>query len=313
MLAIASLALSMLQAQAPRTYTARLGVPYLLGPRAVVSGSKEELDLGIRRLVALKSVKTAIAYGMEGRTFVAREGKKLVILHATIKNPAKSTIRLNDSQTFGLRVYDSGGKAADFNYLGASDESSKRLDEELAQGQSGDLVTVYEFPASSPHLRVGTYFHTYYPSDTPRYDLTKHVAKPTSVFAKDALNFVSAVQVSEGEWIDLDDLQFKLGPVERIEGGFQVRAEIRNPMMAPGRWGWQYAKAELAGEGFDPAGHYPDFYIAPEFADWAFEVKPGKSVVGHYRFYPSKPGSPKSVTLSMNSTKRSVRVDFRGD
>lgn len=296
--------------QTAQAYTARLGVPYLLGPRAVVSGSKEELDIGIRRWVTLHSVRTAIACGMEGRTFVAREGKKLVIFRATIKNPGKMAIGLHDSETFGLRVFDSGGKAGDFNFLGASDETLGRLDKKLEKGQSGEVITVYEFPAASPNLRVGLYFDRYLRDTAPKFDLTKRVAKPTSVFAKDALTYVSAATVPVGQSFDFDDLEFKVGPPEAIEGGFQVRVEVKNPMRAPGRWGWQYAKAELTGEGFEPTAYYPDFFVTPEFSDWRNELPPGKTVVGHYRFFPTKAGTPKSFTLTMHATKRSVTVVF---
>lgn len=46
-------------------YTANLGTLYLLGPTTTVSGSKEKLELGIQRLVALKSVKTCLAFGIK--------------------------------------------------------------------------------------------------------------------------------------------------------------------------------------------------------------------------------------------------------
>ena len=307
MLTAALFSASLLKQQTPPAYTGRLGVPYLLGPRSVVSGSNEEIDIGIRRWVTLRSVRTAAAFGMERRTFVAKEGKKLVIFGATIKNPAKMPIGISDSSTFGLRVYDSGAKPGEIKYLGSSDSKLAHLTGSLEKGQSKDVLTVYEFPAASPNLRVGIYYDTYL-RDTPKFDLSKLVVKPTSVFAKDPLNFIGSATVTAGQSFDLDDLEFTVGAVEAIDGGFQVRIAVKNPMLAPGRWGWQYAKAELSGDGFEPTGNYPDFYVTPEFAEWRNEIVPGKTVVGHYKFYPAKPGTPRSFSLIMHSTKRSVRV-----
>jgi hypothetical protein len=179
----------------------------------------------------------------------------------------------------------------------------------LEKGQSKEVLTVYEFPAASPNLRVGIYYDTFL-RDAPKFDLSKLVAKPSSVFAKDALNYLGTASISAGGSFDLDDLEFTVGAAEPFDGGFQVRVEVKNPMLAPGRWGWQYAQAELSGDGFEPTGNYPDFYVTPEFAEWRNEIGSGKTVAGHYKFFPAKPGTPRSFSLTMHSTKRSVKVVF---
>jgi len=291
-------------------YTARLGVPYLLGPTIVVSGSKEELDLGVRRWVTLRSVRTAIAYGMEGRTFVAGEGKMLVILSATIKNPAKLPISVSDSAVFGLRLYDSKLKAGDVKYLGAANGSDGRLDRKLQKGEQVDVQAVYEFPASIPNLRVGTYFDRYDRVKAPKYDLTTLVEKPKSMFAKDALTYLPLATVKAGQRFDLDDLVFKIGAVDAAEGGYKVHVQVENKMPTPGRWGWQYARAELVSETGEITAYYPDFVVVPAFADWRNSIDPGKTVEGVYTFFPAKPDRPKTFILTMNATKRTVRIEL---
>lgn len=309
LVAIAS-AVGPVPSQGQHEYDARLGVPYLLGPKATVSGSNEELDIGSRRWVTLRSVRTAIAFGMEGRTLVAGNGKMLVIFSATIKNPAKMPIPVTDSSTFGLRVYDTKFQAGDVKYLGSADTASRRLDRKLQKGEQVDVQSIYEFPAAAPHLRVGIYFDRNNRATTPKFDLTRLIDKPRSVFAKDALTYQAPANARAGESFDLDDLVFKVGAVEVAEGGYRVNVEVTNPMPTSGRWGWQYANVELVSEDGDRTAYYPDFVVAPAFADWRNTIEPGKTVTGAYKFFPSKSGKLKSFVLTMNSTMRSVKVEL---
>lgn len=305
-----SLGTSSPSAQAP-SYTAKLGTFYLLGPVARVSGSKETLDLGIQRLVALDSVHTALAFSTTAQTYVAGEGKKLVMFSATIKNPARGPIDVYPSETFGLRVYESGMKAGDVKYLGAvAADTRASVSTKLKQGQSTKVICIYEFPAASPNLRVGIYFDRYNAATIPKFNLDASVAKPKSIFALDALNFSSSATAKRGEAFDFEGLTMKVLECVPLTGGsYAVRMELTNPMLAPGRWGWQYAKAILTDSSGRATDFYPDFFVAPESSDWRNEIAPGQTVRGEYRFFPASPGSPVSMTLTMHASKRSVKVN----
>jgi len=96
-----------LVAAVQNSFTAQLGKPYPVGPTSYIIGTKEELENKYKRTITLHSVRTAIAFGWKNETYVAREGKKLVIFHATIKNAHKTPISVASADTFGLRIFDS--------------------------------------------------------------------------------------------------------------------------------------------------------------------------------------------------------------
>lgn len=233
----------------------------------------------------------------------------LVVFTATIKNPEKRSIRVSSSQTFGLRVYDTTFQAADISYRLGVDSSLGNLDTNLKSGASMDIVAIYEFPESLPHLRVGVYYNRYNKAQTPKYDLSSLIDTPTSVFAKNKLNFNNSASAKVGAMFDLDDLNFRVVDCQPIENnGFRVRVEIKNPMLRPGRWGFQYAKATLTDESGNETASYPEFYPTSGYEAWGNEIGAGRTVVGDYKFYPTGRGAPKSFKLTTMATKRSVTV-----
>ncbi len=288
-------------------YDGKLGTFYKLGPEAFISGSKQKLEIGIQRLVALKSVKTCIAFATKNENIVATEGKLLVVFAATIKNPEKDPISIFSSQTFGLRIYESGFKAGDVSYIGGYDSSMTIVDKKLKSGESTDVFCVYEFPQTLKHLRVGIYYDRQGTEGVPKFDLTESLAEPKSVFAKSKLAYVGSASVKAGQEFDFEALTFKVLGCEAIaDKGYRVRVEIKNPMLKAVPWGWQYAKAEVSDDSGNITSYYPGFYPLTE--SWPNEVTPGQTVIADYRFYPAKGSSPKTFTLTMNATKRTVTV-----
>lgn len=308
MLALTAL-LSLGMTQTPTAYKAKLGVPYSVGVVGRVPGDKKPMELGESRLITLHSVRTAVRFGTKRESIVAPEGKKLVIFEATIKNPEKGTISVSDAGCFGLRVYDTKFKPGDVAYRGSCAKDRSLPNRKLASGESFDIFSVYEFPAETPHLRVGVYYHTYLPKSTPRFDLSKDIEEPTSVFAKSNMVYTDTFTTSLGKSFDFDALNFKVLSANRIaDGGYAVRVEISNPMVLPGVWGWQYARATVHDTEQRETAFYPAFSIDPAYADWNFEIAAGKAITGEYRFYPSPETKPATFTLKMNSTKRTVTV-----
>jgi hypothetical protein len=301
-------ALALAQTPAPVAYTGKLGTPYLLGPVATVIGSKERIEIGVQRLVTLRSVETAIAFGGKRQTFVAAKGQKLVVFRATIKNPEKNPIRVSPSDTFGLRIFDTKFVAGDVSFLGAFTDSLDPLSMQLKSKQSVDVVTVYQFPETTPHLRIAIYFDRFQAKKDPRFDLTKQIRPARSVFAADAMNYRPTASAQVGKWFDLDDLEFNVASCEKASGGYKVRVQVRNPMSVAGRWGWQYAKATLVDAAGERVDYYPDFVATPEHADWRNEIPGGKSVAGDYTFNTGGSFVPVKLVLRMVATERQVEV-----
>jgi hypothetical protein len=309
MLVLTALFTSALTQTARSEYKAKLGEPYLVGVVGRVSGDKKSMELGESRLVTLHSVRTAIRFDTMRESILAPKGKKLVIFEATIKNPEKRTITVSDSSCFGLRVYDTKFKASDITYRGSCAKDRSLPNRKLASGESFEVFSVYEFPAETPHLRIGIYYHTYLPKSTPRFDLTKFIEDPSSVFAKSNMVYTDSCTTSLGKSFDLDALNFKvLSAAPTTEGGYAVRMEITNPMLLPGAWGWQFAQASVKDAQERETAYYPAFFVDPADSSWKNEIAPGKAIVGEYRFYPSADSKPSSLTLKMNATERTVIV-----
>lgn len=290
-------------------YKAKLGTPYLVGIVGRTPGEKKVTELGNSRLITLNLAHTAITFATKRETIVAREGKMLVILGSTIKNPEKRTISVADSQTFGLRCYEPTFKASEVVYRGSALKNGGILSQQLKSGEAVDVWSIYEFPDQIPHLKIGIYYHTYIASQAPKFDLTNLLDKPSSVFAQSSLRFSSSAQVGFKEKFDLDSLTFRVLEVKKIsDGGFAVRIEAANDMILPERWGWQYAQAQIEDSSGRKTLNYPDFYIDSAYSDWGMNIQPRNTITGEYRFYPSNQDEPVKFSLTMNSTKRSVTV-----
>lgn len=290
-------------------YKAKLGTPYLVGTVGRTAGEKKATELGNSRLITLNSAHTAIAFATKRETIVARQGKMLVILGSTIKNPEKRTISVADSQTFGLRCYEPTFKASDVAYRRSALKNGDILSYQLKPGKTVDVWSIYEFPDQIPHLKIGIYYHTYIASQTPKFDLTNLVQKSKSVFANSSLRFNTSAEVGLNEKFDLDGLNFRVLEVRKIsDGGFAVQIEAANDMILPERWGWQYAQAQIEDTSGRKTLNYSDFYIDSAYSDWGMNIQPRNTITGEYRFYPSNQDEPVKFSLTMNSTNRSVTV-----
>lgn len=300
--------LALALAQSETSYTAKLGTPYLVGPIATVIGTKERLELGLRRWVTIKSARTALVYGAEKVSYVAPAGRMFVIFEASIKNPEKNPVGVSSSNAFGLRLYDSGLKAGDAKYIDSLKADGSILSARLKKDESVDIVSIYEFPSNLKNLRIGTYFDTYIAKETPKYDLSAKVGRSESVFCDTPLSYRDTATVPQGRPFDLGELEFTAAQISPFEGGWAVKLSITNPHRFPARWGWQYAKAFLVDASGKEVGHYPDFFVDEAFKDWGLEVSPGKSIRGDLRFFPSGPFKPIKFRLSTVNSMRNVEV-----
>lgn len=304
--------LALVLAQTNSGFPAKLGTTYLIGPESHITGTKQKIEVGNQRLVTLKAARTALAFGAEQETILAAKGRLLVIFEATIKNPEKSPISITNADTFGIRVYDSGLKAGDVVYRGSFTPTGQTLRFKLKHNESADVVSVYEFPATLENLKVGPYYHTFIASKTPKYDLTTLVSAEKSLFARSALSYVDSASVSERQPFDLGDLKFSVIQIRPHEGGWAVKVEVSNPYRFPSRWGWQYGKAYLVDAQDNAVANYPDFTVEDAFKDWGFEVKPGQTIRGEYKFFPTGVFKPKTFRLIPNASQRSVDVVLAG-
>lgn len=178
----------------------------------------------------------------------------------------------------------------------------------LKKDESVDIVSIYEFPSTLKHLRIGTYFDTYIAKETPKYDLGMHVGRSESVFCDTPLSYRDTATVPLGRPFDLGDLEFTVTQVSPFESGWAIKLSIKNPHRFPARWGWQYAKASLIDAAGKEQTHYPDFFIDEAFKAWGLEVGPGKSIRGDLRFFPSGPFKPIKFRLSTITSMRNVEV-----
>jgi len=302
------ISLALLLAQTANAYSAKLGTPYLVGPVTTVSGSKERLEIGIRRWVTIKSVRTALAYGAEKETFMAPKGRMLVIFEASIKNPEKNSVLVSPANAFGLRIYESGLKAGDVKYVTSVKSDGSMLSLQLKKNESVDIVSIYEFPSTLKNLRIGTYFDTYIAKETPKYDLSSKLSNADSVFCDSPLSYRDSATVPVGRSFDLGDLVFTVTQITPHEGGWAVKMDIKNPHRFPARWGWQYAKAAMTDDSGKEVGHYPDFFADNAYKDWGNEIKPGQTIKGELRFFPSGTFKPKLFRLSTTLSGRTVDV-----
>lgn len=303
----ALIACALIQPQPVFKPTAKVGEFYLIGPRATISGTNEKLELGLQRLIRINAVKTSLAFGTKRETVVAPEGKKLVLLYVTLKNPESKTLSLGSSDGFAIRVHGQGLKEGDVSHSGCFDLEGVLLDRKLKKGEAVDAVSIYQMPAAYSPIRVIPYYRNYDRAAAPRYDLTSAIEKPTSVFAETPSVYRDRATVQLAKTFDLDGFLFKVGSVRAIEdSGFAVTVQVTNPMLRTEPWGWQYAAATLKGSGLE-IGHYPEFYVNSS-SNWAREIAPGQTINGEYRFYPTKAMTPETFTLKSNATKRSVLV-----
>ncbi|ARU40268.1 hypothetical protein CCB80_03580 [Armatimonadetes bacterium Uphvl-Ar1] len=295
--------------QAPRQYNGKLKTFYLLGEERYVIGSKEIIEIGKKRRVALNSVRTAIAFGSKTENIVAQEGKMLVILEATVKNPEKGLINVSTSELFGLRFFDANLKPGDVVYRGGFDRSLNQISKSLKSGESVDSTLVFEFPQKMPHLKMAIYFDRFIAGKNPHYDLTKLITSSGSVFAKTPLEYSPTATVAKEKEFDFDELRIKVIDTQAIEdNGHRVRVKLTNPMVKPISWGWQYATAETVDTNGQVTPMYRNFYPAPEHQNWRMQILPGQSIIGDYYFYPKEATRPTQFKITMNATRRSVTV-----
>ena len=291
---------------------AKLGTPYLLGYVSVISGTKTVMDVGSERWVTLNSVRTALSFAGKHETFLAAEGKKLVLLNCTIKNPSKTIAQLSPDQTFGVRIFDAGAVKGDYHNAGAVGTSLEPLHKDLKKGESTDFTVVFYAPAKFSTLRIGLFFGHQGLNNMRKYDLTTSVAKSTSVFSTDGLTYSDTAQVSAGQIFELDALEARVLGIRALPGELQyaVDVQITNRTLLPAKWGWQYVAASLTTTTGESIAFYPDFLDQATGKSWYGEIPAGASVTGEYRFNPGKSISVKSCTLKTASTNRTVVVNL---
>ncbi len=304
--------LLLLATQTPNAWVpnAKLGTPYLIGYKAFVSGSKEQLDTGSERWLTLNSVRTDLVFATKNETYVAGEGQKLVILNCTIKNPSKLKVTIHRSETFYTRVFDPGAKAGDYEVLGAVHESLAPLSHEIKTGQSVDLYYILRAPATSKTLRLGFYYAQHGRSNTRRYDLTEAVKGADSIFATSPLTYVGSATAKVGQEFDYELLKVKVLGIHPVERGVAVKVQFVNRTLTPAKWGWQYASATLQTTSGKSISFYPDLVDNATGKPWSGDLAPGATLIGEYRFYDDARIDAKSLTLQMTATKRTVVVSL---
>jgi len=290
---------------------AKLGESYLLGSKWFVSGSKEVIDNGTERWVTLKSVQVTQFFAAKRETFMAAEGQKLFLLHATIKSPSKIPIGVSHGETFALRIKDPGAKPEDYHYMGAVAESLDALPGTIKKNESQDVIVVLRAPASSTTLRLGLYYDVKAKNNTRWYDLTDKVERAKSVFSSGPLTFTNFANLKIGQSGDFDWVDFKVNGFRPISGQanqYAVDVEVTNNAYQPAKWGWQYASAALRLESGETIAFYPELTDPATGKAWSGDIPAGKTQKLEYRFYPNREIRAKSFSLTSAATKRVLNV-----
>ncbi len=290
---------------------AKLFEPYLLGSKWFVSGSKEVIDNGTERWVTLKSVQVTQFFAAKREAFMAAEGQKLFLLHATIKSPSKLPIGVSHGETFGLRIKDPGAKAEDYHYMGAVAESLDELTGSLKKNESRDVIVVLRAPAASTTLRLGLFYDSQGRNNTRWYDLTDKIEKPNSAFSSGPLTFKDTANLKLGQSADFDWVDIRVNGFRAVPGQanqYAVDVEVTNNAFQPAKWGWQYAAAALKLESGEAVAFYPELSDPATGKAWSGDIPAGKTQKLEYRFYPGREIRPKSFSLTSAATKRVLNV-----
>lgn len=292
----------------PKT-TAEFGKAYKIGQLGPGPNGRV-YEQGRSRIITLNSAFTTLAMSTESEAYVAEAGAKLVVIRATIKNPEKKDISLGPSNSFGARLIQPGFSTEKVKFVAAITRDNKHLNTKLASGKSLEIQQIYQFPYSTPSLKLGIYYDNFYPSDAPKFDLSNKLDKPNSPFAKSALEYVATAKIKSDEF-SIDGYQFKIIAAHAgKDNGNTLLIQITNTLNCPRPWGFQYADVFM----YDIKGvetrFYPNFFADDSFADAKNMIPPGKSVTGEYRFYPNEKTKIDTIKINFKSTSRELTVEL---
>jgi hypothetical protein len=204
--------------------------------------------------------------------------------------------------SFGVRVWKRHEGPGEFKFVMMTDPENLRGESaKLPPGGTGGFVEVISVPAVYAAMQLGLYFRS-----TKRlawYDL--RAARMASVFAG---SDGARAQVEAGKWFDLDTLDARVAGVERTRDGIVVDVEVKNPMLLPARWGWQYFTAELAGADGAAVRYFPEVRDQATGAAWVGDLAPGAGMRGRYSFPAGAAFVPRVLRLTSAATGRVIEA-----
>jgi len=310
--AACALAALTLLAQSPRPFqaTGQPGRPYEIGCRHYVIGTRELVDAHLR-IFTLQGVETALAYPTRAETFVAEAGRKLILIRANVRNAERKPVRVGSFADLRVRVWERE-LAKSFNFHRAALPNGERVDQELKPGQGVDVVLIFSAPAQTPLVHVGFNHQHGDLSNTRWYDLRPAARKATSVFTTDGFDMGATATVAPEAPADFDGLELRVGRPRRLpDGGYAVEVGAVNRMLAPVRWGWQYATAALVNDAGESVQRYPELTDPATGKPWVADIAAGATTRFEYRFYPGKPFDPHKFQLKSAGNARTLEVPFR--
>lgn len=291
-----------LWAQAPFVPTAELGKPYVVG-EDVLDYGQIKVDYAQKYEVTLESVDMAMRFANRRETVLAGPNQKLVMFRGTARNVSKEKAAdFLGSTSFGVRVWKRYEGPGEFRFAMMTDPDTLRGESsKIPPGGTAKFVEVISVPAGYDAMQFGLY-----------YKLTKRIAwydlrgaRMESVFA--GTNGVKA-RAEAGKWFDLDTLDMRVGGVERTRDGYAVDVEVKNLMLLPARWGWQYFAAELVGADGAAVRFYPEVQDKSTGKAWMGDLAAGAGMTGRYTFTAGAAFVPRVLRLTSAASSRVVEV-----
>lgn len=294
----------MAQTPAPKPFaaTAELGKPYVIG-EDVDDYGQIKVDYAKKFEVTLESAELALRFANRRELALAGAGQKLVILRGTARNLSTSVAAdFLGSMSFGVRVWKRHEGPGEFKFVMMTDPENLRGESsKLAPGATGRFVEVLSVPFGYEAMQLGLYLKS-----TKRlawYDLRG--ARMASAFAG---TDGTKARVEAGKWFDLDTLDARVAGVERTREGFVVDVEVKNPMLLPSRWGWQYFTAELVGADGTAVRFFPTVVDKATGQNWVGDLATGAGTTGRYTFTAGVGFAPRSLRLTSAATGRVVEA-----
>jgi hypothetical protein len=280
-----------LLAQVPFVPTAELGKPVVIG-EDVSDYGQIKVDYAKKFEVTLESAELALRFANRRETVLAGAGQKLVILRGTARNLSKEKAAdFLGSMSFGVRVWKKYDGPGTFQFVMMTDPDNLRAENtQVPPGGVCRFVEVLSVPAGYEAMQLGLYFKS-----TKRlawYDLRGARMAPAA---------------PEG-MLALDTLDVRVAGVERTREGYAVDLDVKNPMLLPSRWGWQYFTAELVGADGTTVRFYPGVEDRATGKAWVGDLAAGAGMTGRYSFTAGAGFVPRVLRLTSAATGRVVEV-----
>jgi hypothetical protein len=280
-----------LLAQVPFVPTAELGKPVVIG-EDVSDYGQIKVDYAKKFEVTLESSELALRFANRRETVLAGAGQKLVILRGTARNLSKEKAAdFLGSMSFGVRVWKKYDGPGTFQFVMMTDPDNLRAENtQVPPGGVCRFVEVLSVPAGYEAMQLGLYFKS-----TKRlawYDLRGARMAPAA---------------PEG-MLALDTLDVRVAGVERTREGYAVDLDVKNPMLLPSRWGWQYFTAELVGADGTTVRFYPGVEDSATGKAWVGDLAAGAGMTGRYSFTAGAGFVPRVLRLTSAATGRVVEV-----